>query len=315
MDDIAIVGYGSLLPEADGSEAFWQNLLTARCSIRELPEGIWDCGHYFNADPRAADKSASPCAGFVAEAALARAARRLGLSRERFNRLQIMTLAAAEEALAPFRRPPSGAGRSALYLGCMQVDEDVSRRKFVADEWGSLRGHIAEFCADRQAEILSALWDRLGKWSPVSERDRPRLFTSSILSLLQERFHLPGEAALVDAGPDGSAKIDFALPQGKSFSYIEGKSITLNDGKKTIIISINGADLQVGKRHCKSSDTGCIVHAIRRQEKNFTDRDSAQAFDPLSRELATLALQARIDDILLALATLPRSADDDRDED
>ncbi|MGB8898849.1 MAG: hypothetical protein WCC90_06215 [Methylocella sp.] len=115
--------------------------------------------------------------------------------------------------------------------------------------------------------------------------------------------------------PDGSAKIDFALPQGKSFSYIEGKSITLNDGKKTIIISINGADLQVGTRHCKSSDTACIVHAIRRQEKNFTNHDSAQAFDPLSRELATLALQARIDDILQALATLPRSADDDRDED
>jgi hypothetical protein len=115
--------------------------------------------------------------------------------------------------------------------------------------------------------------------------------------------------------PDGSAKIDFALPQGKSFSYIEGKSITLNDGKKTIIISINGADLQVGKRHCKSSDTACIVHAIRQQEKNFTNHDTAQAFDILSRELATLALQARIDEILLALATLPRSADDNRDED
>src|SRR5580704_10281218 len=212
MDDIAIVGYGSLLPEADGSEAFWQNLLAARSSIRELPEGIWDCGHYFSADPKAADKSASPCAGFVAEAALARAARRLGLSRERFNRLQIMTLAAAEEALAPFRRPPSGAGRSALYLGCMQVDEDVSRRKFVADEWGSLRGHIVEFCAGQAAEILSALWDRLGKWSPVSERDRPRLFTSSILSLLQERFHLQGEAALVDAACASSlAAIDLAL--------------------------------------------------------------------------------------------------------
>ena len=115
--------------------------------------------------------------------------------------------------------------------------------------------------------------------------------------------------------PDGSAKIDFALPQGKSFSYIEGKSITLNDGKKTIIISINGANLQVGTRHCKSSDTGCIVHAIRRQVKNFTDRDTAQAFDILSRALETLTLQGRIDEILLAHATLPRSADDDRDED
>lgn len=115
--------------------------------------------------------------------------------------------------------------------------------------------------------------------------------------------------------PDGSAKIDFALPQGKSFSYIEGKSITLNDGKKTIIISINGADLQVGKRHCKSSDTACIVHAIRRQEKNFTNHDSAQAVAILRRTLATLAMQGRIIDIVVAHATLPRNQDDDDGED
>jgi hypothetical protein len=35
----------------------------------------------------------------------------------------------------------------------------------------------------------------------------------------------------------------------------------------------------------------------------------------LSRALETLTLQGRIDEILLALATLPRSADDNRDED
>ncbi|MGQ0444653.1 MAG: hypothetical protein ACT4O2_05875 [Beijerinckiaceae bacterium] len=115
--------------------------------------------------------------------------------------------------------------------------------------------------------------------------------------------------------PDGFTQIDFALPQGKSFSYIEGKSITLNDGRKTLFISIKGADLQVGKRHCKSSDTACIVHAIRRKLKNFTDHDSAQSFAILRRTLATLTLQGRINDILVALATLPRNSDDDNRED
>ena len=212
MEDIAVVGYGCLLPEAEGSEGFWQNLLAARCSIQELPEAMWDRALCFSAEPKAADNRASPRAGFVAEAALERAARRLGLARERFNRLQIMTLAAAEEAMASFRRPLSEAGRSALYLGCMEVDEDVSRRKFVADEWGSLRGHVTEFCGGQAPEILSVLWDDLSKWSPASERDRPRLFTSSILSLIQERFLLPGEAALVDAACASSlAAVDLAL--------------------------------------------------------------------------------------------------------
>lgn len=114
---------------------------------------------------------------------------------------------------------------------------------------------------------------------------------------------------------DGLTEIDFALPQGKSFSYIEGKSITLNDGKKTLIISINGADLQVGERHCKSSDAACIVHAIRHQVKNFTDQDSAQSIAILRRTMATLSLQARINEILVAHATLPRNQDDDNGED
>src|SRR5262245_57051790 len=103
MEDIAITGYGALLPEAEDAETFWQNVIAARCAIREIPSEIWDRTLYCSADPAEPDTSASASAGFIDETMLARTARRLGLSRERFNRLQIMTLAAAEEALAPLR--------------------------------------------------------------------------------------------------------------------------------------------------------------------------------------------------------------------
>jgi acyl transferase domain-containing protein len=212
MDDIAIVGYGAMLPEAEDAETFWHNLLSAHCSIREIPDEIWERKLYFSADPKDIDKSASSCAAFIEEEALVRAAQSLGLIRDGFNRLQIMALAAAEEALSPLRLPPEGIGRTAIYLGCMSVAEEVSRRKFVADEWASLSGHVACSCPGQADQILSALWGRIGKWSPHPELDRPHLYTSSVLSLLQERFRLPGEAALVDAACASSlAAIDLAI--------------------------------------------------------------------------------------------------------
>ena len=41
FEPIAVVGLGALMPDAASIEAFWQNVLDARVSIRSLPEGRW----------------------------------------------------------------------------------------------------------------------------------------------------------------------------------------------------------------------------------------------------------------------------------
>src|SRR5262249_1660599 len=103
-------------------------------------------------------------------------------------------------------------GRAALYLGCMAVDDGVSRKKFFADEWESLRAHVASACPAAAHRILPVLRERLGGWAFDPERDRPSLFPSSVLPLLQQRFALDGEAALVDAACGSSlAAIDLAM--------------------------------------------------------------------------------------------------------
>jgi len=212
VEDVAVVGYGALLPDADGPDAFWHNLLTGHCAIREVSPEIWEKRLYFSADPRASDKSGSPFAGFLDEAAIGRAARALGVERDRHSRLQIMTLAAAEQAFAPLAPQRPAPGRAALYLGCMAVDDGVSRKKFFADEWESLRAHVASACPAAAHRILPVLRERLGGWAFDPERDRPSLFPSSVLPLLQQRFALDGEAALVDAACASSlAAIDLAM--------------------------------------------------------------------------------------------------------
>ena len=41
FEPIAIIGVGALLPDAKDVAEFWQNVLDARCSIRQLPSDRW----------------------------------------------------------------------------------------------------------------------------------------------------------------------------------------------------------------------------------------------------------------------------------
>jgi acyl transferase domain-containing protein/NAD(P)H-dependent flavin oxidoreductase YrpB (nitropropane dioxygenase family)/NAD(P)-dependent dehydrogenase (short-subunit alcohol dehydrogenase family) len=62
--DIAIVGMATLLPGADDCEAFWDNVLQARCAIGEVPADRWDWRLLFDADKSAPDRSYSKWGGF-----------------------------------------------------------------------------------------------------------------------------------------------------------------------------------------------------------------------------------------------------------
>ena len=211
-NEIAIVGYGALLPEADTAEEFWANLMASRCSIREIPDAVWPKQLYWSGDTSVPDKSASFFAGYVDQTAIQRAADDLGINFNKYNRLQIMALAAAEQALRSLPPGKVAPNRTAIYLGCMSVDADLSPRKFIADEWDSLKIHAIRHCGDEADTIMAALWKRIGRWAVDSERDRPYLITSAVLNLLQQRFDLQGESALVDAACASSlAAIDLAM--------------------------------------------------------------------------------------------------------
>ena len=41
FEPIAVIGLGALMPDAHDIDAFWQNILDAKVSIKTLPEGRW----------------------------------------------------------------------------------------------------------------------------------------------------------------------------------------------------------------------------------------------------------------------------------
>jgi len=47
---IAIVGMGALLPDANNVDSFWNNILSKKVSIKELPESILNPDIYYDRD-------------------------------------------------------------------------------------------------------------------------------------------------------------------------------------------------------------------------------------------------------------------------
>ena len=64
---IAVVGLGCVLPDAPDVRTFWQNLQTGRYSISDVDPARWDPSFYYDADPKAPDKTYSKIGGWVRE--------------------------------------------------------------------------------------------------------------------------------------------------------------------------------------------------------------------------------------------------------
>ncbi|MFN8038356.1 MAG: SDR family NAD(P)-dependent oxidoreductase [Acidimicrobiales bacterium] len=62
---VAIVGVGAILPDAPDVATFWDNVAGGRYSIRDVDPARWDPDLYFDADPKAPEKTYSKIGGWV----------------------------------------------------------------------------------------------------------------------------------------------------------------------------------------------------------------------------------------------------------
>ena len=62
---IAVVGLGAILPDAQDVASFWNNVLTNKSSITEVPADRWNVDLYYDPDPAAVDKTYSKIGAFV----------------------------------------------------------------------------------------------------------------------------------------------------------------------------------------------------------------------------------------------------------
>ena len=99
-DEIAVIGMGCVYPDADNTAAFWENIISKKCSIGPMPASRLDPDLYFDTDKNAKDKTYTTLAGFVADFNFDY--QRFGYTREKADKLsrsQQMVLHAAFQAV------------------------------------------------------------------------------------------------------------------------------------------------------------------------------------------------------------------------
>jgi acyl transferase domain-containing protein/NAD(P)H-dependent flavin oxidoreductase YrpB (nitropropane dioxygenase family)/acyl carrier protein/NAD(P)-dependent dehydrogenase (short-subunit alcohol dehydrogenase family) len=64
-DEIAVIGMGCVYPDASNTEEFWQNIVSKKYSIREIPDSRLDKSLYFDEDRKAPDKAYTKIAGMA----------------------------------------------------------------------------------------------------------------------------------------------------------------------------------------------------------------------------------------------------------
>ncbi|MCP3874854.1 MAG: polyketide synthase, partial [Desulfobacteraceae bacterium] len=99
-DEIAVVGVGCTLPDADDPDSLWKNILDKKYSISQIPKDRFDYDLYYDPDRNAEDKTYTTLAGHVDDFEFD--AERFGYSEskeKRLSRSQKMVLQTAYKAV------------------------------------------------------------------------------------------------------------------------------------------------------------------------------------------------------------------------
>ncbi len=119
---VAVVGVGAVLPDAPDAASYWDNLQAGRYSISEVPRERWNPDFYYDADPKAEDKTYSTIGGWVRDFDWAPLDWRLPIPpkvAEAMDLTQKWSVMACREALHDFGYPqrPLDGDRTAVVLG------------------------------------------------------------------------------------------------------------------------------------------------------------------------------------------------------
>ncbi len=235
MKPVAVIGIGSIYPQADNSKKFWTNIKNRVDAITEIPESHWRAEDYYDPDPKVADKVYAKLGGF--------------LSPVEFNPMEFGILPNAIEAID-----------TSQLLGLLTVDQALKDAGYSADK---------EFDPDRVSVILGItgtlelvvpLGARLGypRWKealkdagvdeelaadvvkrisdsyvPWQENSFPGLLGNVVAGRISKHFNFGGTNCTVDAACGSSlSALNLAaleLTSGRSDMVVTGGIDTFND--------------------------------------------------------------------------------------
>ncbi len=200
-----------MLPEASDTQAFWNNLLQARCSIAPMPSTRWDANLYVSPDPKAEDMTYSSKAAFVRDEQMETITKKRKWSGRGYNRLQAMTLEASLQALENISAEDRSKNLCGVFLGCMGADEELSVQKLLEEEQ-SVLSYLEQEAGPHLEDLRSATAQTFQHLRKNRTSRKEAVLATSVLATVKKELGLRGEACLVDAACASSlAALDLAI--------------------------------------------------------------------------------------------------------
>ncbi|MDT8441222.1 MAG: beta-ketoacyl synthase N-terminal-like domain-containing protein, partial [Desulfuromonadales bacterium] len=232
---LAIVGIGSLFPQANDTGTFWSNIRQGVDAITEVPESHWRSDDYFDPNPKAPDRVYAKCGGFLAPIDFR--PMDYGIlpnALEAIDTSQLLGLVAVEQAL-------TDAGYNTGH------DYDRDRVSVILGVTGTLElviplgarlGHPRWREALRDAgiadEIAADVMQRISdSYVPWQENSFPGLLGNVVAGRISKHFDFGGTNCVVDAACGSSLSAlhlaALELESGRADMVVSGGIDTFND--------------------------------------------------------------------------------------
>lgn len=224
---VAVVGLGTILPDAPDVPTFWKNIKAGHYSITDVPAGRWNPDIYFDPNPKAPDKTYTKIGAWVRHFEFEPMKWGIPIPPrvlETMDLAQTWAIAAARQALTDYGYPerPLDPNRVAVILGNAMGGEDHYN--------SSLRIRSAELLNDlREVEafqnlppqvqqaLMQGMQARLGTRIPlVSEDTMPGELSNITAGRVANVFNFSGPNFVTDAACASSLAALQAAMEGLS---------------------------------------------------------------------------------------------------
>jgi len=232
---IAIIGIGSIYPQADDAGKFWSNIKNRVDAITEVPESHWRTDDYYNQDPKVADKVYAKLGGFLSPVEFN--PMDYGIlpnAIEAIDTSQLLGLLAVEQALKDAGYATENEfdrERVSVILGITGTLELVVP---LGARLGYPRWKEALADAGVEKELAEDVIKRISdSYVPWQENSFPGLLGNVVAGRISKHFNFGGTNCTVDAACGSSlSALNLAileLSSGRSDMAVTGGIDTFND--------------------------------------------------------------------------------------
>ena len=229
---IAIVGLGALFPGSTDPNGLWRDIVLGKDQLTEIPKAHWLIDDYYDADPKAPDKTYAKRGGFIPEVAFDPMEHGMPPSViPATDTSQLLGLIVAKQLLedvthGPF--PDALRERTSVIVGITSAQE-------LLVEMGSRLQRPIWVRALREHGLpedeVQKVCDRIsGSYTPWQESTFPGLLGNVVAGRIANRLNLGGTNCVVDAA---CASAFGALAMGVQELYLGSSDLVITGGVET----------------------------------------------------------------------------------